>query len=121
MGVGYLSVDGVLDDDEDVYWGDMFDYLSFWEMSMYWYQQNYEWMEEILLLLYWIGQLEVFDFGFGKKGVFVLFMEGIFEVQSGDVLEQLFKKFYIGCFELGLVDKMWERVQVKIVEVQVEI
>ncbi|KAK4673407.1 hypothetical protein QC763_111740 [Podospora pseudopauciseta] len=121
MGAGYPSADGALDDDEDVHRGDMFDHLSPREMSMHRYQQNHEWMEEILSSPYRIGQLEVSDLGLGKKGALASLTEGIFEAQSGDVLEQLPKKPYTGRLEPGLADKMRERAQAKIAEVQAEI
>ncbi|KAK0665665.1 hypothetical protein QBC41DRAFT_349431 [Cercophora samala] len=120
MGAGYPSTDGALDDEEDVHRGDMFDHLSPREMSMHRYQQNHEWMEEILSSPYRIGQLEVSDLGLGKKGALASLTEGIFEAQSGDVLERLPKKPYTGRLEPGLADKMRERAQAKIAEVQAE-
>ncbi|KAK4181690.1 hypothetical protein QBC36DRAFT_226602 [Triangularia setosa] len=120
MGAGYPSAEGALDDDEDVHRGDMFDHLSPREMSMHRYQQNHEWMEEILSSPYRIGQLEVSDLGLGKKGALASLTEGIFEAQSGDVLERLPKKPYAGRLDPGLADELRKRAQAKIAETQAD-
>ncbi|KAK4201810.1 hypothetical protein QBC40DRAFT_197581 [Triangularia verruculosa] len=117
---GYPSAEGALDDDEDIHRGDMFDHLSPREMSMHRYQQNHEWMEEILSSPYRIGQLEVSDLGLGKKGALASLTEGIFEAQSGDVLDRPPKKPYTGRLEPGVADTMHERTQKKIAEIQAE-
>ncbi|KAK0729315.1 hypothetical protein B0T21DRAFT_350224 [Apiosordaria backusii] len=121
MGAAYPSAEGALDDDEDVHRGDMFDHLSPREMSMHRYQQNHEWMEEILSSPYRIGQLEVSDLGLGKKGALASLTEGIFEAQSGDVLERLPKKPYAGRLGAGLADEFRKRAEEKIAATQAEI
>ncbi|UKZ62658.1 uncharacterized protein TrAtP1_003897 [Trichoderma atroviride] len=65
---GMPPVDAAFDDDEDISRGDMFDHLTPREISMSRYQQNHEWMEEILSSAYRIGQITPADLGLGLKG-----------------------------------------------------
>lgn len=108
MGAGY-TIETIPDDEEDTHRGDMFDHLSPREMAVHRYQQNHEWMEELLSSPYRIGQIEVSDLGLGRKGELATLTDGIFEAQGGDVLERAPKKPYIGRLESGLADEFRKR------------
>ncbi|KAK3310436.1 uncharacterized protein B0T15DRAFT_518526 [Chaetomium strumarium] len=109
MGAPY-SAEAAFDDEEDVSRGDMFDHLSPREISMARYQQNHEWMEEILSSPYRINQIEASDLGLGRKGELSSLTEGIFEAQGADALVSGPKKPYTGQLDPGLADEFRKRV-----------
>lgn len=109
MGAPY-SAETAFDDEEDVSRGDMFDHLSPREISMARYQQNHEWMEEILSSPYRIGQIEASDLGLGRKGELSSLTEGIFEAQGADALAAGPKKPYTGHLDPDLADEFRKRV-----------
>jgi len=111
----------VFNDEEDVSAGDMFDHLTPRELSLARYQQNHEWMEEILLSPYQIGQIEVSDLGLGKKGELAALTEGIFEAQGFDALQRGPKKPYTGKLDPGLADEFRKRVEERNAAVKAEI
>ncbi|EAQ92609.1 hypothetical protein CHGG_00844 [Chaetomium globosum CBS 148.51] len=111
MGAGYQSNETAFDDEEDISRGDMFDHLSPRELSMTRYQQNHEWMEEILSSPYRIGQIEAADLGLGRKGELASLTEGIFEAQGGDAVSAGPKKPYTGHLGEGLAAEFRKRVQ----------
>ncbi|KAJ4295896.1 hypothetical protein N0V88_004598 [Collariella sp. IMI 366227] len=110
MAPGYPAGESAFDDEEDISRGDMFDHLSPRELSMARYQQNHEWMEEILSSPYRIGQIEAADLGLGRKGELASLTEGIFEAQGADVLVSAPKKPYTGQLDPGLADEFRKRV-----------
>ncbi|AEO65906.1 uncharacterized protein THITE_119311 [Thermothielavioides terrestris NRRL 8126] len=109
MGAPY-NAEAAFDDEEDVSRGDMFDHLSPREISMARYQQNHEWMEEILSSPYRIGQIEASDLGLGRKGELASLTEGIFEAQGADALVAGPKKPYTGRLDPALADEFRKRV-----------
>jgi hypothetical protein len=113
MGAGYQSNETAFDDEEDISRGDMFDHLSPRELSMTRYQQNHEWMEEILSSPYRIGQIEAADLGLGRKGELASLTEGIFEAQGGDAVSAGPKKPYTGHLGEGLAAEFRKRVQAR--------
>ncbi|KAH6845273.1 hypothetical protein B0I37DRAFT_180915 [Chaetomium sp. MPI-CAGE-AT-0009] len=113
MGAGYQSNETAFDDEEDISRGDMFDHLSPRELSMTRYQQNHEWMEEILSSPYRIGQIEAADLGLGRKGELASLTEGIFEAQGGDATSAGPKKPYTGHLAEGLAAEFRKRVQAR--------
>ncbi|KAK4101637.1 DUF1750-domain-containing protein [Parathielavia hyrcaniae] len=113
MGAGYQSNETAFDDEEDISRGDMFDHLTPRELSMARYQQNHEWMEEILSSPYRIGQIEPVDIGLGKKGELASLTEGVFEAQGADALVSGPKKPYTGALDEGLADQFRKRVQAR--------
>ncbi|KAL2178752.1 uncharacterized protein P884DRAFT_291201 [Thermothelomyces heterothallicus CBS 202.75] len=121
MGAGFQSNEAAFDDEEDVSRGDMFDHLSPRELSMARYQQNHEWMEEILSSPYRIGQIEASDLGLGRKGELSSLTEGIFEAQGADALVSGPKKPYTGRLDPGLAAQFRERVKARNVAVTEEI
>lgn len=110
MGAGYQGAETAFDDEEDISRGDMFDHLSPRELSMARYQQNHEWMEEILSSPYRIGQIEAADLGLGRKGELASLTEGIFEAQGADALISGPKKPYAGHLDEGLAEQFRNRV-----------
>ena len=96
MGAPFASVDSIIDDDEDISRGDLFDHLTPQEMSMHRYRQNHEWMEEIMSSPYRIGQIEVADLGLGRRGELSALTDGIFESQGAGNWEAGPKKPYRG-------------------------
>ncbi|EGX90650.1 hypothetical protein CCM_07070 [Cordyceps militaris CM01] len=100
----------VMDDDEDISRGDMFDHLTPRELSLGRYQQNHEWMEEILSSPYRMGQITPADLGLGLKGELASLTEGIFAAQGGDAFSQMPPKTYVGKLEPGLADEFRNRV-----------
>lgn len=76
------------DDDEDYSRGDIFDHLTPREISLHRYQQNHEWMEEILSSPYRMGQIGFANLGLGLKGGLSGLTNGIFEAQGIDALSK---------------------------------
>lgn len=107
---GMPPLDAAFDDDEDISRGDMFDHLTPREISLSRYQQNHEWMEEILSSAYRIGQIQPSDLNLGLKGELASLTEGIFTAQGGDVFTQPPDKPYVGRLEAGLADEFRKRV-----------
>ena len=77
-------MEAVYDDDEDTSRGDMFDQVTPRELALSRYQQNHEWMEEILSSAYRIDQINPPDLGLGFKGELAPLTEGIFPAQGGE-------------------------------------
>ncbi|KAK3330165.1 hypothetical protein B0H66DRAFT_527532 [Apodospora peruviana] len=98
------------DDDEDISRGDLFDHLSPREVAISRYQQNHEWMEEILSSPYRIGQIEVADLGLGRRGELASLTAGIFEAQGGDAIVDGPKNPYTGHLDEGLKEEFRKRV-----------
>lgn len=77
-------MEAVYDDDEDTSRGDMFDQVTPRELAVSRYQQNHEWMEEVLSSAYRIDQINPPDLGLGFKGELASLTEGIFTAQGGE-------------------------------------
>ncbi|SPN96816.1 uncharacterized protein DNG_00336 [Cephalotrichum gorgonifer] len=77
-------MEAVYDDDEDTSRGDMFDQVTPRELALSRYQQNHEWMEEILSSAYKIDQITPANLGLGFKGELASLTEGIFPAQGGE-------------------------------------
>jgi hypothetical protein len=114
-------VDAAFDDDEDISRGDMFDHLTPREISMSRYQQNHEWMEEILSSAYRISQITPADLGLGLKGELASLTEGIFTAQGGEAYSQAPEKAYIGRLDPGQADEFRKRVDKYVSSTQAEI
>ncbi|KAI0840679.1 DUF1750-domain-containing protein [Hypoxylon sp. FL0890] len=84
--------DSAYDDEEDTSRGDMFDHLTPREVSLARYQQNHEWMEEILSSPYRMGQIGFSDLGLGLKGELSSLTDGIFEAHSFNATEKRVSK-----------------------------
>lgn len=104
------SAETPFDDDEDVARGDMFDNLTPREVSLARYQQNHEWMEEILSSPYRIYQITPTDLGLGLKGSLASLTEGIFSAQGTDVATEP-EKPYVGRLDPGLAKEFRNRVE----------
>ncbi|GAB0137123.1 hypothetical protein EsDP_00005404 [Epichloe bromicola] len=118
---GAPPLDAAFDDDEDISRGDMFDHLTPREISLSRYQQNHEWMEEILSSAYRIGQIQPSDLNLGLKGELASLTEGIFTAQGGDVFTQSPDKPYVGRLDSGLADEFRKRVDKHVESTQAEI
>lgn len=118
---GAPPLDAAFDDDEDISRGDMFDHLTPREISLGRYQQNHEWMEEILSSAYRIGQIQPSDLNLGLKGELASLTEGIFTAQGGDVFTQSPDKPYVGRLDPGLADEFRKRVDKHVESTQAEI
>ncbi|KAK1757441.1 SWI/SNF and RSC complexes subunit ssr4 [Echria macrotheca] len=110
MGAPFPGMDSIFDDDEDISRGDMFDHLTPHEISLHRYQQNHEWMEEILSSPYRIGQIEVADLGFGLKGELASLTDGIFEAQGSGNWQQNPKKPMAGHLDPELAAQFKQRI-----------
>ncbi|PHH92271.1 hypothetical protein CDD83_8196 [Cordyceps sp. RAO-2017] len=105
------------EEDEDITKGDMFDYLTQRELSLSRYQQNHEWMEEILSSAYRINQITPADLNLGLRGELASLTQGIFASQGGEVVEPANKrpppngKPYVGRLDPGLADEFRKRVK----------
>ncbi|KAK1249041.1 hypothetical protein MKX07_002557 [Trichoderma sp. CBMAI-0711] len=117
---GMPPVDAAFDDEEDISRGDMFDHLTPREISMSRYQQNHEWMEEILSSAYRIGQITPADLGLGLKGELASLTEGIFTAQGGEAYSQAPEKAYVGRLDPGQADEFRKRVDKYVSSTQAE-
>lgn len=118
---GMPPMDAALDDEEDITRGDMFDHLTQREISLSRYQQNHEWMEEILSSAYKMNQITPTDLNLGLKGELAALTEGIFTAQGGEVFTQAPDKPYVGRLDPGLADEFRKRVAEHIESTQAEI
>ncbi|KPM45470.1 hypothetical protein AK830_g1073 [Neonectria ditissima] len=118
---GMPQLDAAFDDEEDVSRGDMFDHLTPREISLSRYQQNHEWMEEILSSPYRISQITPADLNLGFKGELASLTEGIFPAQAGDAFSSLPEKPYIGRLDAGQADEFRKRVNQHIESTKAEI
>lgn len=100
-----------IDDEEDVGRGDMFDHLTPREISLGRYQQNHEWMEEILSSPYRIYQITPMDLGLGLKGPLAPLTEGIFTAQGSEVATTAPDKPYVGRLDPALAKEFRKRVE----------
>lgn len=118
----YPGMESILDDDEDVSRGDMFDHLTPQELSLQRYQQNHEWMEEILSSPYRIGQIEVADLGLGRRGELASLTDGVFESQgSGGDWQKGPKKPYTGHLDPAMATEFIKRVEARNATVSAEV
>ncbi|KAK1532650.1 uncharacterized protein CCOS01_04633 [Colletotrichum costaricense] len=99
-----------LHDDEELE-KDLFDHLTPRDISFARYQQNHEWMEEIVSSPYGLSQIAPPDLGLGLKGELAPLTDGIFSAQSANALTEPPQKPYIGRLEPGLADEFRKRVQ----------
>ncbi|RDA86627.1 hypothetical protein CP532_1042 [Ophiocordyceps camponoti-leonardi (nom. inval.)] len=105
------TAEQAFEDEEDVTRGDMFDTLTQRDISLSRYQQNHEWMEEILSSAYRMNQITPADLNLGLKGELASLTEGIFTAQGADVLARTPEKPYIGRLDPGLADEFRKRVK----------
>ncbi|KAK1837243.1 SWI/SNF and RSC complexes subunit ssr4 [Podospora conica] len=117
----YPGMEGVLDDDEDVSRGDMFDHLTPQELSLQRYQQNHEWMEEILSSPYRIGQIEVADLGLGRRGELASLTDGVFESQGTGNWQKGPKNRYTGHLNPTMADEFRKRIEARTAAVEAEV
>lgn len=102
------------DDEEDGQRGDFLDHVTPREISLARYQQNHEWMEEILSSPYRLNQITPSDLGLGLRGELASLTEGIFAAHSAGAFEldsHVPEKAYVGRLDAGLADKFRKRVQ----------
>lgn len=118
---GMSQLDAAFDDDEDISRGDMFDHLTPREISLSRYQQNHEWMEEILSSPYRINQITPADLGLGFKGELASITEGIFSAPAGDAFTAVPEKPYIGHLDPAQADEFRKRVNAHIESTKAEI
>ncbi|KAF9781487.1 hypothetical protein IL306_013207 [Fusarium sp. DS 682] len=118
---GMPQLDAAFDDEEDVSRGDMFDHLTPREISMSRYQQNHEWMEEILSSPYRISQITPADLNLGFKGELASLTEGIFPAQGVEAFSSVPEKPYIGRLDPEKADEFRKRVHNHIESTKAEI
>lgn len=100
----------VYDDEEDTSRGDMFDQVTAREIALSRYQQNHEWMEEILSSAYRIDQISPPDLGLGFKGQLASLTEGIFPAQGGEALETAIERSYSSGLDPKLAEEFQKRI-----------
>jgi len=116
-----MGMESAYDDEEDVSRGDPFDISTPREVSMLRYQQNHEWMEEIISSPYRLGQILHADLGLGLQGELNSLTEGIFEAQDENALTTVPKKPYIGHLDPEMAEEFRKRVNEKIKSTEAEI
>ena len=107
---GMPQADAAFDDEEDVSRGDMFDHLTPREISLSRYQQNHEWMEEILSSPYRISQITPADLNLGFKGELSPLTDGIFPAQGVEAFTTVPEKPYIGRLDPDKAEEFRKRV-----------
>ncbi|KAF4998803.1 hypothetical protein FGRMN_2858 [Fusarium graminum] len=118
---GMPQLDATFDDEEDVSRGDMFDHLTPREISLSRYQQNHEWMEEILSSPYRISQITPADLNLGFKGELASLTEGIFPAQGVEAFTAPPEKPYIGRLDPEKAEEFRKRVQNHVESTKAEI
>lgn len=103
-------MEAVYDDDEDNSRGDMFDQVTPRELALSRYQQNHEWMEEILSSAYRIDQISPPDLGLGFKGELASLTEGIFPAQGGEAALEAISSPYASSLDPKLADEFRKRI-----------
>ncbi|KAG7115209.1 hypothetical protein HYQ44_007727 [Verticillium longisporum] len=97
-------------EDEDLY-GDVFDTLTPRDIALSRYQQNHEWMEEVLSSPYSLIHITPPDLGLGLKGELAPLTDGIFSSQGGEAHLENPDKPYVGKLDKGLADEFRKRAQ----------
>jgi hypothetical protein len=115
------AMENAYDDDEDTSRGDMFDHLTAREVSMARYQQNHEWMEEVLSSPYRLHQIVAPDLGLGLKGELASLTQGIFEAQGADAMSEPPEKPYTGRLDPNLSKEFRERMEKKTAALTAEV
>jgi hypothetical protein len=115
------QIDNTFDDEEDISRGDMFDNLTPREVALNRYQQNHEWMEEILSSPYRIGQIAPADLNLGFKGILAGLTDGVFPAQGFEVLTGSPKDPYIGKLDSAVAGAFKDRAQAHIDSTKAEI
>lgn len=105
-----VPAEAVYDDDEDTSRGDMFDQLTVREIALSRYQQNHEWMEEILSSAYRIDQINPPDLGLGFKGQLAPLTDGIFPAQGGEAPEHTIDRPYATSLDPKLTEEFRKRI-----------
>ncbi|CAG7556936.1 unnamed protein product [Fusarium equiseti] len=118
---GMPQADAAFDDEEDVSRGDMFDHLTPREISLSRYQQNHEWMEEILSSPYRISQITPADLNLGFKGELSPLTDGIFPAQGVEAFTTVPEKPYIGRLDPDKAEEFRKRVNNHIESTKAEI
>ncbi|KAJ4130855.1 hypothetical protein NW768_006393 [Fusarium equiseti] len=118
---GMPQADAAFDDEEDVSRGDMFDHLTPREISLSRYQQNHEWMEEILSSPYRISQITPADLNLGFKGQLSPLTDGIFPAQGVEAFTAVPEKPYIGRLDPDKAEEFRTRVHNHIESTKAEI
>ncbi|KAH7197451.1 uncharacterized protein B0J16DRAFT_278638 [Fusarium flagelliforme] len=118
---GMPQADAAFDDEEDVSRGDMFDHLTPREISLSRYQQNHEWMEEILSSPYRISQITPADLNLGFKGELSPLTDGIFPAQGVEAFTTVPEKPYIGRLDPDKAEEFRKRVHNHIESTKAEI
>ncbi|KAI5466781.1 hypothetical protein BGZ63DRAFT_7662 [Mariannaea sp. PMI_226] len=118
---GMPQLDAAFDDDEDISRGDMFDHLTPREISLSRYQQNHEWMEEILSSPYRINQITPADLGLGFKGELSSLTEGIFSAHAGDAPTAVTDKPYVGRLDPAMAEEFRRRFNKHMKDTEAEI
>lgn len=109
------------DDEEDTSRGDMFDHLTAREISMARYQQNHEWMEEVLSSPYRLDQIVAADLGLGLRGELASLTQGVFEAQGAEAWEKIPAKPYAGRLDPKLADEFRQRIEAKTAVIEAEV
>ena len=99
------------EDEEDLIRGDMFDQVSPRELAIARFQQNHEWLEEVLSSPYRIDQIEFSDLGLGLKGELASLTKGIFTSQGADALLGVPQNPYTGKLDEGKAELFRKRVE----------
>jgi hypothetical protein len=105
-------------DEEDTHYGDMFDLTTPREISYSRFQQNHNWMEEVLASPYAIGQIVPADLGLGVRGELSGLTEGIFDAPTKENEES--KLNYVGRLDPEKADEFRKRAHERIAQTNKE-
>ncbi|KAL5596970.1 hypothetical protein BROUX41_006356 [Berkeleyomyces rouxiae] len=102
--------EAILAEEEDNFRGDMFDQVTPREIAMIRYQQNHEWMEEVIASPYPLSCIIAPELGFGKKGPLASLTDGIFTAQGIDALEGDLENPYVKPLDPQKADEFRKRI-----------
>lgn len=100
---------------------DVFDVLTPRDIALARYQQNHEWLEEIVASAYPIHQIEPPELGLGLKGPLGPLTEGVFNAPAGEAVKEYPDNPYVGRLDAGQADEFRKRAQAHIDSEKAEI
>lgn len=128
-GGGVLPLESAADDEENTARGDEFDQITPRDVSTSRYKQNHEWMEEVLLSPYAVGQILPVDLGLGLRGDLGKLTDGIFYpppsgaqwTNDGKPTKDEHQYAYVGKLDEGKAEEFRKRTNDYIAESKSEI
>ena len=117
------ALEPTLEEEEDVYRGDMLDFMSPRDISRMRYEQHHEWMEEIMSSPFAMKQILPTDLGLGRKGELEALTSGFFDTPT-TVLQETpanASNVRVGRMNVGKAEEFTTKAAKKVAEMEAEL